>query len=203
MNQVAQKIITARLGILRSDWNPERFGNEVSFWSRDDDQIFQVGGDIAPDGGLESSYITVASFAGSVTVQIMNSSGTKSIASFHYDDNENDEYGGARAYVGEQVAPLLRNQQLADDVAWLTLSNGEEVMTDGDWADVVDGDWFAEAGGGDQLYVDDSKFAGGVFLDVVSARDVSVTLSSDVLEFDCDEAAENRADDTRFVGVAA
>lgn len=196
------QLIVARVGVLRSDWNAEEFGEEVSFWSREDPQLFVVKGEPAQDGALESFYITVLKSEDAVAVSICDESGNCSLQTFSVsDDDEEQQFGGARAFIGKAISQITSGEVLSDDAAWLILSNGSEDMSDGDWADVVDATWYGEAGGGDQLILRDNLFAGGLYLDIVSHPDMEVEVHGNRIEFDPDQSSDNRDEASRFVGI--
>ena len=203
-NRVTGRLIDARIGVVRRDWDAEQFGDEISFWSRDNPQIFEIDEEPVEDYAREALLVTVFFHENEVSVAATKSESATSFMKFVVPDpDEDQEFGGAWLFIAEIINSIVKNGELAGEAAWLILNNGTNAVTENNWQSELDSDcdWNGEVGGGDQLHVSEAKYAGGLFLDVVSYSNISVDLSEDGIDYGSDEADDKRDESSRFVGV--
>lgn len=119
---------------------------------------------------------------------------------FTFDDDD-DSFGGARDFLSQAFNSITNDETLADDTAWLVLNNGDDIISSGEWRDIVDSNWHGEVGEGDQLFLRDESYAGGIFVDIVSHPNISARISDDLIEYDADQAYELRDESSRMVAI--
>ena len=202
VSRMTGRLIDARIGVIRRDWNPEKYGDEISFWSRDNPQIFEIDNEPVEDYAIEALLVKALFVDGVISVSIKKYGADASLTTFLNDDSDKDEeFGGARKFIADAIESIVAEEVLADDTAWLILNNGTSAAGGDAWTEVVKSNWDGEAGGGDQIHISEAKYAGGLFIDVVSYHDISVEITDGEMEFDSDEADDKLDDSSRFVGV--
>ncbi|MDP2762505.1 MAG: hypothetical protein Q8O64_19245 [Sideroxyarcus sp.] len=197
-------VFTAYISNIRPDWSEEKFGSEISFYSRDDTIFVTKDGADIPDDCRVGVEVTIArsdeTLAWHLKAYVEDSPDD---VAFGQTESE-DGHDSAFQELCDNLSKYLKiGDDGLDDILFVLKNMGLSENLEEDFDECKDADWYFQVGNGDQLSMSDNDAARGVLIDVYPPVELEWTQGEDgTIEFDMDLHCDGRDESQRFIGVS-